>query len=145
MAIVLILGRKVMRIICAYGPQSRRPDAEKVCFYDEMGSKWDLESCSQIIVSLGDFNGHVLRVLKAYTGGMILGKEMQKEDCWSFVMKKSCAWQTLSLKRQTKGKLLMVPVDVKQKSILCSWGEIYRGCKSDSMGTSAQAGGRSSR
>ena len=38
MAIVLTLGREVMRIICAYGPQSGRPDAEKVLFYVEMGS-----------------------------------------------------------------------------------------------------------
>ena len=48
-----------------------------------MASKWDFGSSIEIIVSLGDFNGHrgnVLRVLKVYTGGMILGKEMQKED-----------------------------------------------------------------
>ena len=39
-------------------------------------------------------------------------------------------------------------VDVKQKLILCLWGKIqkvYKGCKSDSMGTSAQAGNRRSR
>ena len=58
MAIVLTLGKEVMRIICAYGPQSGRPDAEKVC-YDEMASEWDLGSSSEINVSLGDFNGHV--------------------------------------------------------------------------------------
>ena len=87
-----------------------------------MGSEWDLGSSSEIIVSLGDFNGNVLRVLKVYTGGMMFGKEMQKEeDCWSFVMKESCAWQILGLKRQTKGKSLIVPVDVEQKLILCWW------------------------
>ena len=37
MAIVLTLGREVMRVTCAYGPQSGRPDAEKVRFYDEVG------------------------------------------------------------------------------------------------------------
>ena len=41
MAIVLTLGREVMQIICAYGPQSRRPDTEKFGFYDEMASEWD--------------------------------------------------------------------------------------------------------
>ena len=35
MAIVLSLGRKVMQIIRAYGPQSRRPDSKKKYFYDE--------------------------------------------------------------------------------------------------------------
>ena len=59
MAIVLILGRKVICIICAYGPHSGRPDAEKVCIYDEMGSEWDLGSLSEIIVSLEYFNRHV--------------------------------------------------------------------------------------
>ena len=39
MAIVLTLGGEVMRVTCAYGPQSERPDAEKVRFYDEMGSE----------------------------------------------------------------------------------------------------------
>ena len=54
-----------------------------------------------------DMRRNVLRVLKVYTEGMILRKKMQKEeDCWSFLMKESCAWQILGLKRQTKGKSL---------------------------------------
>ena len=65
-----------MQIICTYGPESRRPDAEKVCFYDEMESEWDLGSSSQIIIFLKDFNGHEKKI---YTGGMVLGKEMQKK------------------------------------------------------------------
>ena len=40
MAIVLTLGREVMRIIiCAYGPQSGRLDTEKFRFYGEMASE----------------------------------------------------------------------------------------------------------
>ena len=39
MAIVLTLGREVMRIICVYGQQRGRPDKGKVCFYDEMTSE----------------------------------------------------------------------------------------------------------
>ena len=112
-----------MRVICAYGPQSGRPDAEKVRFYDEMGSEWDLVSSSEIIVFLGDFNVHVGKGAEGFDGvhgGMVLGKEMQKEeDCWSFVIKESCAWQILGLKKQTKEKSLIVPVDVEQKLILC--------------------------
>ena len=69
-----------------------------------------------------DMWGNVPRVLKVCTGLMVLGKEMQKEeDCWSFLMKESGAWQTLGLKRQTRGKSLTVPVNVKQKLILCLW------------------------
>ena len=99
MAIVLTLGREVMHVICAYGPQNGRPDAEKVRFYDEMGSEWDLGSSSEIIASLGDFNGHVGKCAEE----MLLGKEMQKEeDCWSFVIKESCARQILGLKNRQK-------------------------------------------
>ena len=74
-----------MRVICAYEPQSGRPDAEKVHFYDEMGSEWDLGSSCEIIVSLEDVNGHVGKYAKDFEGvhgGMVLEKEMQKEeDC----------------------------------------------------------------
>ena len=45
--------------MCECGPQSERPDTEKVCFYDEMASEWDIGSSSEIIVSLKDFNRHV--------------------------------------------------------------------------------------
>ena len=55
MTIVLTLVRKVMQIVCAYGPQSGKPDAEKVRFYDEMVSEWDFGSSSEIIVFLGPF------------------------------------------------------------------------------------------
>ena len=68
MAIVLTLGREVMRVICAYGPQSGRPDAEKVRFYDEMGSEWDLGSSREVIVSLGDFKGHVGKCAEGFEG-----------------------------------------------------------------------------
>ena len=77
MAIVLILGREVMRVICAYGPQSGRTDAEKVHFYDEMGSEWDLGSSSKIIVSLGDFNGHVGKCAEGFEG-----VQRGVEWCW---------------------------------------------------------------
>ena len=68
MAIVLTLGREVMRIICLYEPQSRRLDIEKICFYDEMGSKWDLGSSSETIISFGDFNGHVGKYAEGFEG-----------------------------------------------------------------------------
>ena len=99
------------------GTQSERTDAEKVHLCDQMGSEWDLRSSSEIILSLGNFNGHVGKCAEGFEGvhgGKVLGKEMQKEeDCWSSVMKKSCAWQTFDFLRQTKGKSLIMPVDVK--------------------------------
>ena len=68
MEIVLTLGREVMRIICAYGPQSGRPDTEKIRFYDKMGSEWDFGSSREIIVSLRDLNGHVGKCAEGFEG-----------------------------------------------------------------------------
>ena len=68
MAIVLTLGREVMRIICAYEPQSGRPDKEKVRFYDDMASERDLGISSKIIVSLADFSGHVGKCAEGFEG-----------------------------------------------------------------------------
>ena len=82
MAIVLTFGGVVMRIICVSGPQSGRPDAEKVCFYDEMGSEWDLGSSSEIIFSLGDFNEHVGKYAEGFEGvhgGNGVGKRNAEE------------------------------------------------------------------
>ena len=71
-------------------------------------------------------SGNVVEVRRKSNRVMVivlaLGKEMQKEkDCWSSVMKESCAWQTGGFIRQTNGKPFIVPVDVKQKLIVCLW------------------------
>ena len=58
-----------------------------------------------------DIWGNELRVLKVFTGGMILAKEMQKEDCWSSVMKKSCAQQTLGFIRHMTLDLKIIGED----------------------------------
>ena len=68
MEIVLTLCREVMRIVCAYGPQSGRPDTEKVRFYNKMASEWDFESSNEIIISLTNFNGHVGKCAEVFKG-----------------------------------------------------------------------------
>ena len=82
---------------------------------------------SEIIITLEDFNEYVRKCAegsKNVHGGMVLGKEMRKEeDRWSSAMKKSSAWQTHPVIRNRKEKSLVVRVDVKQKSILCLCGK----------------------
>ena len=66
-----------MHIIIAYGPPSGTSGTQKVRFYDKMGSKWNLESSNEIIVSLEDFNGHVEKCAKDFEnvhGGNVIGK-----------------------------------------------------------------------
>ena len=77
MVIVLISGREVMQIICGYGPQSGRPDTEKVRFYDEVTSgtlEVLVKSLFLYRISMG-MQGNVLRVLKVCIGGMVLEKK----------------------------------------------------------------------
>ena len=38
---------------------SHKAEGQDTRFYDEIASEWDLGSSSEIIVSLGNFNGHV--------------------------------------------------------------------------------------
>ena len=39
MSMVLMFGEAILRVICAFGPQSGRTMAEKQCFYDELARK----------------------------------------------------------------------------------------------------------
>ena len=58
-----------------------------------MASQSDLESSSVVIFSLGDFSRHVGKCVEGFEsvhqGNGI--KKRNLEDCWSYVMKKSCA------------------------------------------------------
>ena len=90
--------------ICAYEPQTERPDTEKVRFYNEMASKLDFGSSSEIIVTLGDFNRHVGKCAQGFEG--VYGEngigKIQKEDCWSSVMKELCVANTWFYKADKK-------------------------------------------
>ena len=68
MTLVLAFGEKITRVICAYGPQSGRPAAEKEHFYDELACEWDLCSNTEMVLGLGDFNGHVGKWIEGFEG-----------------------------------------------------------------------------
>ena len=95
-----------------------------------------------------DMWGNVLRILKVYMDGNGIGKRnTEGRRLLELSDEKSCAWQMPGFIRQTKGKSLIVPVDVKQKLVYACGRKIQKvckGCESDFTGTSAQAGGRGS-
>ena len=86
MGIMLTLGGELIRITCAYGPQSGRTDIKKVHFYNEKASQRDLKSSSEMVISLGDFDGH-------------LGK---------------CTWENGIGKRNAEGRRLLEFCDEKR-------------------------------
>ena len=68
MAIGLVFGEEVVRVICAYAPQSRKPDSEKERFYEEMAREWSMANANEMILGLGDFNGHERKCAKGFEG-----------------------------------------------------------------------------
>ena len=59
MAIGLVFAEEVVRVIYAYAPQSGKPDLAKERFYEEMAREWSMANANEIVLGLGDFNGHV--------------------------------------------------------------------------------------
>ena len=58
MAIGLVFGEEVVKIRCAYAPQSGMPDAEER-FYEKMACEWRMANVNKLVLGLGDFNGHI--------------------------------------------------------------------------------------
>ena len=68
MSMVIVFKEEVMRVICGYAPQSGRTSTEKECFYVEMASEWDVHSADELVLCLGDFNGHVGKWIDGFEG-----------------------------------------------------------------------------
>ncbi|XP_068684483.1 uncharacterized protein [Montipora foliosa] len=64
----MALEEEVVRIICVYGPQSGRTGAEKERFYDDLRSEWDLHNMGELVLGMGDFNGHVGKRIEGFEG-----------------------------------------------------------------------------
>ena len=52
----------------AYAPQSGKPDAEKERFYEEMAREWSMANPNELVLGLGDFNGHVGKCAERFEG-----------------------------------------------------------------------------
>ena len=68
MGIGLVFGEEVVRVICAYAPQSGKPDSEKELFYEEMAREWSMANANEMVLGLGDFNGHVGKCAEGFEG-----------------------------------------------------------------------------
>ena len=66
--VVLAFEQEVLRVICGYAPQCGRPITEKVKFYDEMCTEWDLRGNDELVLGMGDFNGHVGKNIDGFEG-----------------------------------------------------------------------------
>ena len=77
MTMVLAFEEEVTRVICAYAPLVGRSECEKDQFYNGMASEWDLQNFGEVVLGLGNFNGHVGRRTdgsEGVHGGYEIGK-----------------------------------------------------------------------
>ena len=68
MVVVIIFCKKVVRIVCAYAPQCGRSMSEKEKFYEEMGKGCEVEIANEVLICLGDFNGHIGKEVDGFEG-----------------------------------------------------------------------------
>ena len=68
MAIGIVFGEEVVKIICAYAPRSEKPDAEQERFFEEMVHEWSMANANELVLGLGDFNGHVEKCAEGFEG-----------------------------------------------------------------------------
>ena len=48
----------MLRLICGYAPLHERSLEEKQSFYDELKCEWEMHSADDLVMCLGDFDGH---------------------------------------------------------------------------------------
>uniref|UniRef100_A0A0L8FZ88 Endonuclease/exonuclease/phosphatase domain-containing protein n=1 Tax=Octopus bimaculoides TaxID=37653 RepID=A0A0L8FZ88_OCTBM len=65
---MLAFEGEVVRVICGYGLQSGRGIAEKGQFFDGMANEWDLHKVDELVLGMGDFNGHVGKWIQGFEG-----------------------------------------------------------------------------
>lgn len=68
MAMGFVFKQEIVRVICGYAPQTGRPALEKERFYDEMAYEWDMQGTNELVLGLGDFNGHVGNDIEGFEG-----------------------------------------------------------------------------
>ena len=60
---LVVFEENVLRLICGYAPQSGGSFEEKQSFYDVLKCEWDVHFADDLVMCLGDFNGHVGSIL----------------------------------------------------------------------------------
>ena len=73
----------VLRLICGYAQKSGRSLEEKQSFHDELKCEWNMHSADELVMCLGDFNGHVGRHIDGFDrvhAGYGVGQRIWKEE-----------------------------------------------------------------
>ena len=80
---VMVFEKEVLRVICSYAPEIGRSECKKNQFYNDKASEWDLQNNGEVVLGLGDFNGHAGRRVDGFEGvhgGYGIGKRNVEES-----------------------------------------------------------------
>ena len=102
MAVVLVNEEGALRLICGHALPSGRCLEQKQSSLDELKGKWDLHSADDLVMRLGDLNGHIGRHIdgfdgvhgeygishRKFKGRMLLEFCLEKELCMSNIWSK---------------------------------------------------------
>ena len=80
MSLAIVL-EEVVRVVCAYAPQSGKWMEEKGNSYEDLSREWSTHHMSEMIIGMGDHNGHVGSNIDGFQGahgGISIGKRNQE-------------------------------------------------------------------
>ena len=96
-------------MIRGYAPQSARHLKEKQSFYNELKCEWVMHSADDLVMCLGDFNGHGGRHIDGFEGvhgGYSVGHgNLQGRILLEFCLEKDLCVSNTWLRREEKRKM----------------------------------------
>ena len=76
-----IVFYEVVRVVCPYAPQSGISMGKKDFPYEDLSREWTTHHIRELIIGMGDFNGHVGRDIDGFQGvlrGSSIGERNQE-------------------------------------------------------------------
>ena len=91
---------EVVRLVCTHAQQCGKSMEEKEICYEDLSTEWTIHHMSELIIGMGDLNGHVGRNIDGFQGvhrGLSIGE------------------------RNEEGRMLLELCDVKHLCIVNTW------------------------
>ena len=121
--VVIIFGKKVVRIVCAYAPQCGRSMSEKEKFYEEMARGCEVENANEVLICLRGFNGHIGKEVDGFEGahgGFGIGKRnLERRLLLEFCVEKDLCVGNSCFKKKNSRKVTFNGGVVGQRLTLC--------------------------
>ena len=112
---IVVFEEDVLRLICWYAPQIGRSLEEKQSYYDELKCEWDMHYAGDIVMYMGDFNGHVCRHIDGFDwvhGVYVVGKRnLEGRMLLEFYPEKELCVSNTWFKREKKRKVTIRMVE----------------------------------